>query len=317
MGNTSAKHQSYQQYYETMQQTQMNTEQLDLASLDPYKVLNVPKNFTWSQLKEAYKEAAIKTHPDKGGNKVIFDFVTSCFKTLAEEYKAAHSNKSHIDMKREAAEYFEKMTTTNVLHPASRDEPFEKRFNKVFDDCRYHDEDIEYGYGKLMAESSGKREDISIENVFNKGKVDNNTFNEVFNKKVPVSKEIVKYKEPEALPMAKNLQFTEIGSKRPDDYSSDSTKTHLAYTDYMKAYNGMRLANPDDIKSRKNFKSVQEYEKYRDSKIKKSFTEKERQYIEEQKRIEEKEEFERQERIRMQNVAIQKAHERANRFLLQ
>lgn len=323
MGNTSGKHQSYQQYYESMQQNNTNIEQLDITSLDPYKVLNVPKNFTWNQLKDAYKEAAIKTHPDKGGNKIIFDFVTTCFKTLAEEYKAKHSNKSHHDMKKEAAEYFEKMTSTNTPHPSSlnqynQNEPFERRFNKVFDDCRYQDEETEYGYGNMMTQSSGKREDISIENVFNKSKVNNETFNEMFNKRVPVAtKELIKYKEPEALPMAKNLQFTEIGSKRPDDYSSDTTKNNLAYTDYMKAYSGMRLANPDDIKTRKDFKSVEEYEKYRDSKAKRGLTEKERRYMEEQKRLEEKQEFERQERIRLQNIAIQKAHEKANRFLLQ
>jgi curved DNA-binding protein CbpA len=319
MGNTSVKQHVYQQYYENMQQ---NQQQIDLTSLDPYKVLNVSKNFTWEQLKDAYKQAAIKTHPDKpGGNKVVFDFVTSCFKTLAEEYKMKHSNKSYVEMKQESSQYFEKMVNTNAQHPSQQlssasDEPFEKRFNKVFDDCKYQDEEIEYGYGSMMTQSTGKREDISIENVFNKDKVDNKTFNQLFDKKVPVSKEIIKYKEPEALPMAKNLQFTEIGSKRPDDYSSDTTKNSLAYADYMKAYNGMRLANVDDIKSRKDFKTVQEYEKYRDKKVKQTLNEKERRYLDDQKKLEEQHEFERQERIRTQNLAIQKAHEKANRLML-
>jgi curved DNA-binding protein CbpA len=320
MGNTSAKQHVYQQYYENIQHNQQ--QQIDLTSLDPYKVLNISKNFTWDQLKDAYKQAAIKTHPDKpGGNKVVFDFVTSCFKTLAEEYKMKHSNKSYAEMKQDSSQYFEKMVNTNAQHPSQQlssasDEPFEKRFNKVFDDCKYQDEEIEYGYGSMMTQSTGKREDISIENVFNKDKVDNKTFNQLFDKKVPVSKEIIKYKEPEALPMAKNLQFTEIGSKRPDDYSSDTTKNSLAYADYMKAYNGMRLANVDDIKSRKDFKTVQEYEKYRDKKIKQTLNEKERRYLDDQKKLEEQHEFERQERIRTQNLAIQKAHEKANRLML-
>jgi curved DNA-binding protein CbpA len=317
MGNTSAKQHVYQQYYDTIQNNEQ--QQLDLSSLDPYKVLNVSKNFTWDELKDAYKQAAIKTHPDKpGGNKVVFDFVTSCFKTLAEEYKMKHSNKTHNELKQESTHYFDKMVNSTVPHPSitAVDEPFEKRFNKVFDDCRYHDEEIEYGYGNIMTQSSGKREDIYIENVFNKNKIDNATFNQAFDKNVPVSKEIIKYKEPEALPMAKNLQFTEIGAKRPDDYSSDTTKNSLAYTDYMKAYSGMRLANPDDIKTRKDFKSVQEYEKYRDKKIKQSLNAKERKFYENQKRMEEEKEFERLERVKQQNVAIQKAHEKANRMLL-
>lgn len=318
MGNTSAKQQSYQEYYETMK----NTNQLDLSSLDPYSVLNVPKNFTWEQLKTSYREAALKTHPDKpGGNKVVFDFVTSCFKTLAEEYKSKNSYKSHHELKQNASEYFEKMTNNYVPHPADglglqSNEPFEKRFNKAFDACKYVDDETSFGYGEHMAKSTGKREDISVENVFNKDKVDNSTFNDLFNKKVPVSKDIIKYKEPEALPMAKNLQFTEIGSSRPDDYSSSTEKRTLAYTDYMKAYNGMRLATSEEIKTRKDFKSVEDYEKYRDKVAKKHLTEKERRRIDEAKALEEKREYERQERIKEQNKAIQISYEKANRILL-
>ena len=317
MGNTSGKQQSYEQYYEEMNNKKTD---IDVTSLDPYKVLNVPKDFTWNQLKTAYREAALKTHPDKkGGNKFIFDFVTTCFKTLAKEYKAREGNKSHIDLKAESTDFFEKIVSNNVPHPSSvlnNNEPFEQRFNKAFDECKYYDEEIEYGYGKMMTESSKSREDISIDNVFKSNKVNNNTFNEMFNKNVPVSKEVTKYKEPEALVLAKNLQFTEIGSKRPDNYSSGMEKTSLQYTDYMVAYNGQRLANPDDIKNRKQFKSIQEFEKYRESKSKKVLTTKEKQFIEKQKNLEEEKEFERQERIRRQNIAIQKAHDKANRLLI-
>lgn len=313
MGNNSTKQQNYQQYYNNIQQPNVN--QIDLNTLDPYKVLNVPKNFTWEQLKEAYKEAAMKTHPDKGGNKVIFDFVTSCFKTLAKEYKAKNADRNHHELKQESKQYFEKIVNNNLPHPSDVNEPFEKKFNKAFDECRYHDEEIEYGYGEMMSKSEKTREDISIENVFNKQKVDNGTFNELFNKKVPVSKEIVRYKEPEALPMAKQLQFTEIGNKRTDDYSSGVVQKNLTYTDYMKAHNGMRLINPEQV-NRKDFKSVEEYEKYRDNKIKKGLTEKEKKYIERQKELEEQKEFERLERVKQQEIAIQRAHEKATRLLI-
>lgn len=314
MGNTSTKYQSYQQYYE-----KNNIDGIDLNSLDPYKVLNVPKNFTWEQLKDGYKNAAIKTHPDKkGGNKIIFDFVTNCFTTLAEEYKARQTDKSHQDLKKDSKEYFDKILNNNTVHPSEVmldiNQPFEKRFNKIFDDCKYVDEDIEYGYGNIMSQSLKTREEINIDNVFDKEKVDNTTFNELFDKKVPVSKSIVKYKEPEPLLMAKQLQFTEIGSKRPDDYSSGVEKKSLAYTDYMKAHDGNRLADPND--RRKEFKSIKEYEKYRDGIIKKGLSDKEKKYIEKKRELEEQKEFERQERIRQHAILIQKAHEKANRLFL-
>lgn len=323
MGNVSAKQQNYQSYQQYYQQQQAG-EQIDLSSLDPYKVLNVPKNFTWQQLKDSYKQAAFKTHPDKeGGNKVVFDFVTTCFKTLAEEYKARSSDKSHSDLKKDSNEYFEKIVNNNIPHPVSTNEPFQKRFNKTFEECRYVDDSSSYGYGEMMEKSTGIREDISVENVFNnvtdKGdKLDNSTFNEVFTKKVPVAKrELIKYKEPEPTTLAKALKFTEIGGKRPDDFSSGVENRTLIYADYMKAHSGMRLADPDAIKSKKEFKSIEDYEKYREKKTTRVLSEKEQKYIEEKKQKQEQEEFDRQERIRHQNMAIQRAHEKANRLMLQ
>ena len=75
-----------------------------------------------------------------------------------------------------------------------------------------------------------------------------------------------KYKEPEPLLLSKNLQFTELGNKRPDDYSSSSIKKNnsLSYSDYMKAHDGTRLVDTEIIKNMKEFKSVDEYEIYRD-----------------------------------------------------
>ena len=314
MGNNSGKQQTYQQYYESVNS---DVSGIDLNSLDPYKVLNLKKNCTWEQLKTSYKDVAIKTHPDKpGGNKEIFEFVTTCFETVAEQYKSRVSNKSHLDLKKESDFHFQKMVNTDTPHP-SQDftEPFAKRFNKAFDECRYHDDEIEYGYGDVMVSSSKNREDIAITNVLS-DKVNNETFNQIFNRKVPFTKEVVKYKEPQALSMAQKLTFTEIGSKRPENYSSSVEQKSLPYTDYMVAYNGQRLADPDDIKKVKEFKSVKEYQKYRDSKSKQALSSKEKKYIEKRKDDEENHEFERQERIRMQNIAIQKAHEKANRLLI-
>lgn len=326
MGNIGAKQHDYQQQYQQYYSQAVDQNgKIDLSSLDPYKILGVPKNYTWQQLKDGYREAALKTHPDKGGNKIAFDFVTSCFKNLAEEYKARNANKSHYDLKKDANEYFEKMTNTNSRHPSdilrpvvqtAANEPFEKRFNAAFDQCRYVDDDIQYGYGDMMAKSTGVREDINIERVFTSDKIENDKFNEAFNKKVPVSKTIIKYKEPEPLILAKSLKFVEIGAKRPDDYSSSMENRSLSYTDYKKAHSGERLANPDEIKNRKDFKSVEDYEKYRDSKAKRGLTEKEKKHLEEKKKREEKEEYERQERIRQKDAGIQKSFEMANRLML-
>ena len=91
MGNTSVKQQTYQQYYENMQNT---NEHIDLDSLDPYKVLNVSKNFTWRELKEAYQQAALKTHPDKNnGDDTEFKKINLAYETLSDQQKRKEYDK--------------------------------------------------------------------------------------------------------------------------------------------------------------------------------------------------------------------------------
>ena len=98
---------------------------------------------------------------------------------------------------------------------------------------------------------------------------------------------VVKYKEPEPLVLAKSMQFTELGGKRPDDYSSSVEQRSLAYTDYMRAYDGNRFVDEDLIKHHKEFKSVKEYEKYKDNKAKKELSSKKIYIYIEQKTLKE------------------------------
>ena len=44
------------------------------------------------------------------------------------------------------------------------------------------DDDIDFGYGEKMHESSQVREDINIEKLIKKDKIDNESFNKLFNK---------------------------------------------------------------------------------------------------------------------------------------
>ena len=326
MGQSSSRQYSYQQYYTAMQKSgNINIQNIDFDNLDPYEVLNVSKKFTWDELKESYRKMALITHPDKqGGNEIIFNYVTECFKKLAIIYKNRDADKPHDVLKEQSKNFFQNQINNTMPHPSeifgnTRDEsePFHKKFNKNFETCKIQDENIDFGYSSMMDKSTDKRDDISIKNIFKNNKVDSGTFNEIFNKSVPVSKEITKYKEPEALQLVKNMQYTELGGQKTDDYSSSiEQKSNLAYTDYMKAYSGQRLVNENDIKNRKEFKNIEQYEKYRDTKMKKTLSEKERNQIELLKNIEEKKEFERLERLKLKDIEIQKMHEKASRLFL-
>jgi curved DNA-binding protein CbpA len=326
MGQTGSRQYSYQQYYNAMQKNgKINLNGIDLNTLDPYEVLNVNKNFTWDELKDAYRRTALLTHPDKeGGDERIFNIVTKCFEYLAKEYKKRDADKPHHMLKEQSKNFF--LDQKNSLpHPseiysngADTKEPFEKRFNDTFNKCRIENEDMDFGYGDFMDKSSKSREDFSINNIFNGNKVDASSFNEAFKRNVAPSKEIIKYREPEPLQLAKSIQYTELGGKRPDDYSSSleqQSKNGLTYTDYMKAYTNTRLVDEDMIKSKKEFKSVEEYENYRDKRIKKKLSPKELQ-MQEIKRIEaEKEEQDRLSRLRIYDENISMMHDKATRLL--
>lgn len=328
MGNNSSRQYTYQQYYHAIQKSgntnNIDYKSIDVDALDAYEVLNVSKTFTWEELKEAYRKLAINTHPDKeGGNKDLFNIITYCFKKLAVEYKNREADRQHFDLKKQSADYFDRMSTNNMPHPSDVLKPSKEItneiFNKNFEKCKVYDDEVEFGYGSMMDETSKTREDINIERVIKKDKIDNQSFNDIFNKKVPINKQLIKYKEPEPLLLAKSLQFTELGGKRPDDYTSSMNSVEknkgLAYTDYMKAHDGTRLVDPNMIK-KKDFQSVEEYEKYRDSKIKRGLSDKEKKLLEEKKIKEEKEEFARLERLKMYDKKIEKSYEKANQLFL-
>lgn len=327
MGANSSRQYTYQQYYNAAQKSgtidEIDFKDIDIDSINPYEVLNVSKNFTWNELKEAYRKLAINTHPDKqGGNKDLFNIITICFKKLGDELKMREDDKGHSDLKKQSNDFFHKMTNNEQAHPSEVLTPSDikmtpTKFNKNFEKCKLYDEEIEFGYGSKMDLSTKVREDINIEKLTKKNKIDNETFNNLFNKNVPVNKALIKYREPEPLILAKSLQFTELGAKRPDDYSSSMEKTSsLAYTDYMRAHDGTRLVDPSLMKNVKEFKSVDEYEAYRENKAKKVLSARELK-AEELKRIKEtKAEEERLDRLKVYDKKIEKSYEKASQLFL-
>jgi curved DNA-binding protein CbpA len=346
MGAKSSRQYTYQQYYEAMKnsgnQANIDFKNIDVNNIDPYEIFNISKDFTWIELKESFRKLAMHFHPDKPeGNKDIFNIITHCFEKLAYEYKKRETDLSHHELKKQSAEYFNKIVSEKMPHPSvinnrnrdaldardahepiESDEPFAQRFNKNFEKCKVYSEEVEFGYGENMEESSNKREDIKIDKLIKKNKIDNKSFNEIFNSRVPINKQLVKYKEPEPLVLAKNLQFTELDNKRPDDYSSSNSSgnsrntSSLSYTDYMRAHDGTRLIDVSVVKNRKEFKNIEEYEIYRDNNAKKEMTAKELKMREIKRLKEEKEEQMRLERLKKYDNKIELSYEKANRLFI-
>lgn len=339
MGNQNSRQLTYQQYHELMQkQLHGGTEQvalpapesLDMSQVDPYQVLNVPRNFEWEQLKVAYRHAASLVHPDKGGNRHLFNLVTECFRFLANEYKARDADKPHFMLKQQSQDYIQQQQGAKVgvdtgryvhrekdrdarINPAVMDGMALGRFNKLFEENRLEDEEIHHGYGEMMEQSSKNREDIHVPKLIKK--FDQGRFNKVFDKIVPVTKEVVVYREPEPLQLAKQLQYTEIGGSKPNDYTS-SIESSIKYTDYMKAHTTSRLVDPRSVEERKEYRSVEQYEKARDKTTQRPMTMEE---LRQRKEREEREKLAEENRLRRVQERDQIAtdhYERMNRLLL-
>jgi curved DNA-binding protein CbpA len=270
------------------------------------QLFKLPENYTWNQLKDSYKKLAIQNHPDKGGDPEFFNYITEQFKKLALEIEQRDANKSHFHLK----DIYKKETNNKFSIVKPIDDTFNTKFNKTFDENKFIDEDIEFGYGSMMAASSKVREEININNVFGKSTVSSEKFNNTFETHVKPSTNIIKYKEPEALPSSNKIIHSEIGNKTTD-YSGKTSNSSLAYTDFKVAYTEERV--PTDS-TRKQFKSVKEYQQYSDKKLKQGMTEKELLFKKKYEKLEDKREQERLSRIVERDKKLEDYYERVSRL---
>ena len=323
MGANGSRQMTYEQYYEAIRN---NPAQYANTDLNPYEVLGVRKNFEWEELKQAYRRVAKLVHPDKGGSEILFNKVTECFKQLASEYKARTADRPHHELRAESQNYYEQNQAKTPIDirgvpTVNTDGSFIDRFNKAFDDNRLDDEE-DGGYGHMMEKSNKKREDISIQPIL-KGKVTRDVFNKTFETvtlaSIP-SKDVVVYREPEALQLAKKLQFTELGGEKPGDYSSGvdiaANKQGLQYTDYMKAHTTTRLVDPRTVEKKKQFRSVQEYQTARETAMERPASEDELRYRAEMERKEKEREEIRVRRLQEKDQMISNHHARVNQLFL-
>jgi len=313
MGNNATKQKEYYNKYLQAQKSGSDTD------LDPYEVFGLNKDFEWDELKDSYKRIARLVHPDKGGSEILFNRVTDLFRQLAIEYKSRSIDRPHTELKKEYQEYVSNVKKTPIPDIGTN---FIDRFNKAFDENKVDFDESSAGYGHIMAESTGKnREDINIDNLFKgKGKIENQTFNKVFDsvtlmKPPKPQTELTRYQEPDALVLSKKLQFTEIGSGKPDDYT-DTTKKGLQYTDYLKAHTTTRLVDPREVQKRKNYRSVEEYQTLRDEETNKSASEAELRWRNELKLKQEQMEAQRLKKVAERDAMIARHHAQVNQLFI-
>lgn len=204
--------------------------------MDPYKVLNVPKNFTLEQLKSAYKRKVVKYHPDLTANvksTPLFQALTESYKMLLEDLKLRQEQPSHYEMK---SEYNSSSTRTEYNKP--REKFNLDRFNRVFDDNRLKDDYIDSGYDEWLTTGGGGSGSTK-------------------------EKAIVNYKEPEAIGDKYSSQFFELGMSKVSDYSQLNGNGSLQFMDLKKALTISKIVDEKHVENRENFKDLNDIKKHR------------------------------------------------------
>jgi hypothetical protein len=183
------------------------------------------------------------------------------------------------------------------------------RFNKIFSE---HHEVERTGYDDFLKKTKPIDEP---KDLFKGKKVSANTFNEVFDKYAKTASSqthISKYKDPEPLSLSTKIGFSDIGMTAIDDYSGDNrTNKNLNFMDLKVAHTTGRLIDPNIVKARQSFKSLEDVQKHRVN-ISLNMSDDEKRYHENALREKEIEERKRLQYIRDQDIRNAEKYSKLN-----
>lgn len=340
MGNTASSSgpstlgKSRSNYIEYANAMKAQNKQIDMSTIDPYDVLNVSKTCTFEELKKAYKRVALFVHPDHGGSDQLFQTASECFRTVARDIKA-REEKTPLELR---AGYQDFISNQNqygggggggnepaIMRPvgnsASEKVDFQKRFNRAFEENKFDEDDGTShgtGYGEQMDKSNKARPDFEVPKIMKK--YNKKSFNAIFESvTLPDTKEVIVYREPEALPLAKSLQYTELGRENTGDFSSTNegeSCRSLQYTDYMKAHTTTRLVDPRAVQPRHVYNTVDEYDNARAEILSAPVSDEELQWRAKKEREAEKREADRLYRLHQRDNKATLYHDKVSQLMI-
>jgi len=195
---------------------------------------------TEDELKKAYKKAAMKAHPDKGGSEHHFEAVTRAYAYLTEILKRIQGGRSQL--KKVEAPTLLKTERTSEAEAWKQAEPVRLNpnkldmdaFNKMFEQTRIPDPDGD-GYGDWL-----KNEGSSSEAPKFSGKFNRDVFNSMFEQEASRNRDVrqgnaLTIAAPQAL-MFNPSYGVEIGRQGGDFTTPANADSGLQYTDLKAAY---------------------------------------------------------------------------------
>lgn len=230
--------------------------------LDPYKILQLPKQFDLQLLKKAYLKAAMKHHPDRGGSESEFQKISIAYAILQKKLNESNNSHDHNELRGQSRDYRQTQEMNPGQNIHMRDEFNVDLFNKIYSENRINDV-YDEGYDSWMKESQNK---ISQPKMF-QGNFNKDLFNSEFEKhKYEMNKQngsqVVKYKEPEVKISLKNQDsLMVLGQDKISNFSGDTG--NLSYRDYRDAFTNSNLIDVSQIDISKRSSSMKTIEKDR------------------------------------------------------
>jgi len=208
------------------------------------KVLAIEEEvaLTEESLKKAYKKAAIRVHPDKGGSKDAFDAVTRAYAYLQDILRLVKGRSGSEGAPVPELDTVNKQRNDQSQSWAMPKEPVVLNakdlnltaFNKLFEETRIPDPD-EDGYGDWLKDTAETKEKRIKGKKFSE-EFNRDVFNRMFEEEQAYGRndnQVIRFQHPQELTLA--TSGVELGRDRPPDYTA-APNADVQYTDLRQAY---------------------------------------------------------------------------------
>lgn len=285
------------------------------VKMDPYKILNISKQYDEQLLKKAYLKAAMKYHPDRGGSPSEFQKISIAYALLKQKLKDNNNNHSHDQLRQNANDYFNTQQSQPKVNVNMTEKFDVDVFNNIYEENKIKDV-YDEGYSSWMnSNNSIESENQKLfQNGFNKD-LFNSTFEQYKKSKSQNSQQLTQYMEPEVrISMSNQDSLMTLGRDKITDFGG--TTDNLSMTDYKQAFTDSSTlidASSVDITGREH--SINGIKSQR-SNISYTMNDKEKQYYAMQQIEEKQNEQKRLERLNVYDQRHKDSYEKIHSMLL-
>jgi hypothetical protein len=218
------------------------------------------QSITEEQLKAAYKRAAVRVHPDKGGTEQQFEAVTRAYAYLAEilqRIRGVRKTTGTVDAPAITAEARQTDAKRFEHVQPVRIDPKNVNmtaFNQMFEQTRLPDPDSD-GYGDWLKGQEEEAAGPKFSGKFNRD-VFMRTFEEEARRKAATTQVVV---HPEMMALNSSANGVALGREKPSTFTAPANAS-LKYTDLRDAYTVENTISPHVANVRVEERNLKEYQ---------------------------------------------------------